>query len=53
LLPRLAGLDRIDPEARREASAYLSADAERTGPAGAGLDSVPVRRLLSGMPTQR
>jgi MOSC domain-containing protein YiiM len=37
LLPRLAGLDRIDPEARREASAYLSADAERTGPAGAGL----------------
>ena len=27
LLPRLAGLDRIDPEAQREAAAYLSASA--------------------------
>lgn len=46
LLPRLAGLDRIDPQARREAAAYVSA-CERAASAGQpGLDSVPVRGHL-------
>jgi hypothetical protein len=46
LLPRLAGLDRIEPKAQREAAAYVSA-CGRTAPAVApGLDSVPVRGHL-------